>query len=274
MKLYYWLIALFCWMTNCNSPIYQPTLEHEILKFTVHPSFHPSATFEFTMDTLQPSVEYHQFRYFFFKDSFVRYDTTKLLLSKDKFMDFYQAIQAINFETYEAEYIQLIDGMSLNCTKITTQQDTFSISHTFPVGILEKNLTIAFYKLMEEAVETEADLEYLEQTKDYLHLGLPIRKVKDFPLEYRIAGTIHNGIANEFHDFMEDLPNGQPIIFDFNNYHYIHPTFLPLFHYLNENYDIYYLTNKDYAIEDFNKIGNCKVFNSKEAILHQIHLKY
>lgn len=253
----------------------RPHNEQLIIEF--YPSFHPPSVFSFNLNPQEPRVSFeimtHGFRRSV-EDTIVIYDSTTVALNPKNYEDFLFVIDDIDFDCCRKKPRRgILDGISGKIEAIDSGNDTIRTIFMSPPR--SRNWTLyevfdAFFDLMGKEFRTAEQIDYLEDLKMYFGYGLSIRKINDEPHEYKIWRSItaeEEDIANAF---FESLPSKKPIILDISQVYEIDSMYFDSFRQLNKQTPTYYLNTYGDTLEDLAKIGNCKMFGSRAAILKVI----
>lgn len=118
---------------------------------------------------------------------------------------------------------KILDGIRYRVNKIYNTGDTVSLTSNLirrnEESKLEYKVLDAFFDLVYHSVNDYDGISGLENIQDYFYYGLPIKKITEVPLEYRVWGTISGCREDneEFIDFLNNLPVDMPVIFDLRN---------------------------------------------------------
>jgi hypothetical protein len=117
----------------------------------------------------------------------------------------------------------VLDGIGFRVSKINNKNDTISLTSISPFRTekfkMDYKILDAFFKMAYKTVDDNDGIVTLENIQDYFHYGLPIRKVSENPIEYRVWGSIYGCREDnqEFLKVLQNLPNDKPVIFDLRN---------------------------------------------------------
>lgn len=79
----------------------------------------------------------------------------------------------------------------------------------------------AFFDFAYLVIKDYEGMNYLDESYDPYHIGLPIRKISDSPLEYKIWGSVSGDASMDFDngllDFLQGLPKDRCVIIDCND---------------------------------------------------------
>jgi len=83
----------------------------------------------------------------------------------------------------------------------------------------EFNLIDSFFEFIYSVVDDDEGLKILDESYEPYFYGLPIRKVSENPLEYKVWGSINGDVTwnNQLTPFLDGLPKNQCIIIDCDN---------------------------------------------------------
>lgn len=117
----------------------------------------------------------------------------------------------------------LLDGTSFRVCKILNNEDTICLTTNSPRRNskfeLEYLFLDAFFELANNTIKDYESLCYLEYVQDCFDYNLPIKKISNNPIEYRVWGSVFGDERDytEFIHFLKGLPIDKPIIFDVRN---------------------------------------------------------
>lgn len=117
----------------------------------------------------------------------------------------------------------ILDGIGFRISKIDKKNDTISLTSNITrrneQSQVEYKILDPFFNLAYKTIKDYDGISEIENIQDYFSYGLPIRKVNDKPLEYRIWGSISGCRADnvEFLSLLQNLPIDKPVIFDLRN---------------------------------------------------------
>lgn len=206
--------------------------------------------------------------------SIVPFDSSAITLSESGYREFKSAIDRIDWKHYKpAGERMVIDGVPGVINIIGHSSDTTTIYFHSPERDsfkTEYEIFDAFFNLAEKEVKEISHLEYLEALKSYFDYGLPIKKTGDNPLEYRLWGHLTSNEKKDLNDFLNNLPEKQPVILDCTNFPGMGTMYYELFRKTNTEKDIYYLIKENSEQEDLTQIGNCRIFRSRNDLITAI----
>ncbi len=117
----------------------------------------------------------------------------------------------------------ILDGIGFRISKIDKKNDTISLTSNITrrneQSQVEYKILDPFFNLAYKTIKDYDGISEIENIQDYFSYGLPIRKVNNRPLEYRIWGSISGCRADnvEFLTLLQNLPIDKPVIFDLRN---------------------------------------------------------
>lgn len=117
----------------------------------------------------------------------------------------------------------MLDGIGFRIRKINKENDTISLTSNITLRNektqLEYKILDSFFDLAYKTIKDYDGVSRIENIQDYFSYGLPVRKVNDNPLEYRIWGSISGCREDnsEFLSLLKNLPIDKPVIFDLRN---------------------------------------------------------
>lgn len=117
----------------------------------------------------------------------------------------------------------MLDGIAFRISKINKVKDTISLTSNFTrrneKTQIEYKILDPFFDLAYKTIKDYDGICEIENIQDYFSYGLPIKKVNDKLLEYRIWGSISGCREDnvEFLTLLKNLPIDKPVIFDLRN---------------------------------------------------------
>lgn len=226
-KLIIFLLTIVLFSCNSNDDLKE-------VQFLFGPSFlHPT---KFTIDIKNETIEQYTFQNSYNikewidstsyrekrKDTLIVYYQKTFPIDNQELNKFLNKIKVSQLDSTIQHQRDIMDGIGFRISKINIENDTISLTSNFTgreESQLEYKLLDAFFELCYASINDYEGISGIENIQDYFKYGLPIRKVNTNPLEYRISGTI-SGCRDdnqEFLNFLENLPNNKPIIFDLRN---------------------------------------------------------
>lgn len=247
--------------------------ERLILEF--NPAFAASSVFMIDMNDGKPRMDVKTFNIRYstpFNYKIIASDSFSVKINPENYRLFKATLDTIDFTHYQNEE-EVLDGVSGKITRVNTRSDTTIIPFASPDREqfkIEYQILDAFFQLAESELTEIRHIEYLEALKCYFDYGLPIKKINDAPLEYRFWGNLTKNESKELNGFMNNLPDGKPVIFDCSNFPGMGTMYYELFRKTNTKKDIYYLIKENSNDEDLNQIGNCRIFRSRNELITAI----
>jgi hypothetical protein len=117
----------------------------------------------------------------------------------------------------------VLDGIGFRVSKINMGNDTISLTSISPIRTKEFQMDFklldAFFDLAYNSIDDYDGISTIENIQDYFDYGLPLRKVNENSIEYRVWGSI-TGCRDDNQEFLrmlENLPNDKPVILDLRN---------------------------------------------------------
>lgn len=139
-------------------------------------------------------------------------------IKKEDLNVFLNKITSIKLDSSINNTRQMLDGTGLKFSLINAFNDTISLTSSSPGRVdkykLEYELLDALFELAYKTITDYEGLSFTENIQDRFDYGLPIKKVNDDPLEYRVWGSITGCRENntELITFLNNLPNETVII--------------------------------------------------------------
>jgi len=217
-------------LISCNKN--SETTQIEVL---FAPAFlHPT---KFTIDTKNKTLEQFTFQQSYYKEERIdsitmgeyRIDTMivqyrkTFKIGEQDFNAFARELEASQLHTTADHRRDILDGIAFRINKINAKIDTISLTSNSPIRTQEYEMDYqildAFFDLAYKTVEDYDGISMIENIQDYFQYGLPIRRINDNPIEYRVHGSIYGCRKSntEFIDFLDSLPENKPILFDVRN---------------------------------------------------------
>ena len=267
---------------NCDNAKQKSHSMQEQLRIRFTPSFIPHLDFTVILNKDKGEVLYKVYRPTNIATSEppqpILYDSLKFEVSGSDYQKFIENIKDINLENYKSPKMEGI-GLDGITTYIEYQHDPTKISKfdfwspSRKVYITEYKLLDGFFNFTDKIFKDKKQIEYLEDLRGYFDYGLPIRKISDKPLEYRLYSSLSIHEKVDLEDFADRLPTKEPIIFDCTNAHGMGTVLYPIFRkMIVKNTTIYWLSNKEGRMRDqILEIGAKKIYDNKADILTGIN---
>jgi hypothetical protein len=228
------------------------------------PSFlHPT---KFTIDIKNKTIEQYTFQNSYYVKEWI--DSTSYRENrKDTLVVHYQKTFPIDNETLDKFLSELkesqldstiqhqraiLDGIGFRVSKINVKNDTISLTSNITrreeESQLEYKLLDAFFELSYKSIDDYDGITVIENIQNYFSYGLPIKKANKNPVEYRIWGSL-TGCRDdnqELLDFLKNIPDDKPIIFDLRNGS-IAICLLEVFAEYENRKNIYYYGSSDFS---------------------------
>lgn len=149
-----------------------------------------------------------------------------------------------------------VDGITVN-GKLIRDNLTKRFKFWSPnKGTVNDSLIVLLFKLMNRNLKEDKTVNYLEQLKQYFRFGLGLKKLSDWPLTYKLYGSITSNDEDELNTFFKSLPLDLAIYFDMSNFTSMGTMFYPTFRTLCEsNKNIYWMNCSPGAIRQLNELG-------------------
>ena len=271
MKLHLIILTLFfTFFISCKKE------SDTIIKYEFYPAFNNPS--EFTINTEEKTLRINSFKKFYYEydsitqetiriDSLIQFHNQIYPLNNKKLDVFLEEISDLDSTKVNSESI--LDGITYRISKITSKKDTTSLTSNLhrrnDKSNLEYTLLDAFFKFTESEIKTYEGNFIVESVQSYFSYNEKVKKIKyklekisENPIEYKIWGNL-NGCKNnngELVDFLNKLPNNEPIIFDLRKGNFsecLYKTFIPEL----ENKKLYFYG--DYKMRDFEeRVNNLK----------------
>ncbi|WP_143312523.1 hypothetical protein [Cellulophaga tyrosinoxydans] len=168
---------------------------------------------------------------------------------------FLERIESVKLDSSIQHNREVLDGISFRFSKINQWNDSISLISTSPNRqekyLKDYQILDAFFALAHSTIKNNNKGQSLtENIQDYFHYTLPIKRVSNNPIEYRVAGRISGcRDGNEaLISLLDSLPNNEPIIFDIRNGSFA-PCLTELLEEFEQKKRIYY-----YGIFELNQI--------------------
>lgn len=165
------------------------------------------------------SVSYREHR----KDTLVVHYKKTFNISKSEMNKFLNELNSSRLDTTVEHRRSVMDGIGFRVSKINTKNDTISLTSISPDRTekyqMDYKILDAFFGLAYKSIDDYKGISGIENIQDYFYYGLPIRKVSENPIEYRIWGSISGCREDnqEFLTLLQNLPIDKPVIFDLRN---------------------------------------------------------
>lgn len=136
---------------------------------------------------------------------------------------FIAQIEASKLDSSLVHKISVLDGIGFKFNSINKKNDTISLISVSPSRTEENKIDYiildAFFQLANTTIDDYKGISHVENIQDYFSYGLPIKKMSDSPLEYRVWGSVTGCKTDnpELISFLDSLPNNKPVILDLRN---------------------------------------------------------
>jgi hypothetical protein len=156
------------------------------------------------------------------KDTLIVYHQKTYVVDGQVMKKFLNEIKESRLDSTIQNQEPILDGIGYRISKINFRNDTISLTSNISnreEAELEYKLLDPFFELTYSTIQDYDPVAVIENIQDHFSYGLPIRKVNDNPIEYRIWGGISGCREDnqEFLEMLEALPIETPIIFDLRN---------------------------------------------------------
>jgi len=117
----------------------------------------------------------------------------------------------------------LLDGIGFRVCKVLHTGDTLRLTSSSPRRTKEYKkeyiLLDSFFDLAYKTISNYKTVTYLEDIQHYFDYQLPIKRVSNIPLEYRIWSRIDDDDQTQLAliHFLDSLPSDKPVLFDVRN---------------------------------------------------------
>ncbi|MCL6274737.1 hypothetical protein M3P19_12010 [Muricauda sp. 2012CJ35-5] len=164
---------------------------------------------------------------------------------------FLERIESVKLDSSIRHGREVLDGISFRFSKINQWNDSIFLISTNPnrQEKYQKDYQIldAFFELAHSTIKNNNKGQSLtENIQDYFHYGLPIKRVSNNPIEYRVWGRI-SGCRdgnNTLVSLLDSLPKNEPVIFDIRNGSFA-PCLEELLKEFEQKRQIYYYGNNE-----------------------------
>ncbi len=197
----------FLYPTKFNIDIENKTIE----QYTFQDSYYEKEWID--------STSYKQHR----KDTLVVHYKKTFNIDKSELNQFLSELKLSRLDSTVEHRRDVLDGIGFRVSKINSRNDTISLTSISPSRTeefqMDFKLLDAFFDLAYNSIDDYDGISGIENIQDYFNYGLPLRKVNENPIEYRIWGSI-SGCRDDNQEFLrilENLPNDKPVIFDLRN---------------------------------------------------------
>lgn len=165
------------------------------------------------------STSYREHR----KDTLVVHFKKTFKIDKSELNQFLTELKLSRLDSTVEHRRSVLDGIGFRVSKINSRNDTISLTSISPIRTeefqMDYKLLDAFFDLSYKSIDDYDGISGIENIQDYFNYGLPLKKVNESPIEYRIWGSI-SGCRDDNQEFLrilESLPNDKPVIFDLRN---------------------------------------------------------
>lgn len=217
-------------MFSCNN---NPDLKE--VQFHFAPSFHYPTKFNINIEN--NTIEHYTFQDSYYvkewidstsyrehrKDTLVVHYKKTFRIDKSELNQFLTELKLSRLDSTVEHRRDVLDGIGFRVSKINLKNDTTSLTSISPSRTkefqMDYKLLDAFFDLSYKSIDDYDGISVIENIQDYFSYGLPLRKVNENPIEYRIWGSI-SGCRDDNQEFLkilETLPDDKPVIFDLRN---------------------------------------------------------
>lgn len=198
----------FLYPTKFNIDIENKTIE----QYTFQDSYYEKEWID--------STSYKQHR----KDTLVVHYKKTFNIDKSELSKFLTELKLSRLDSTVEHRRDVLDGIGFRVSKINSGNDTISLTSISPSRTeefqMDFKLLDAFFDLAYNSIDDYDGISGIENIQDYFNYGLPLRKVNENPIEYRVWGGSISGCRDDNQEFLrilENLPNDKPVIFDLRN---------------------------------------------------------
>lgn len=224
------LLILIGSLISCNN-----NSELKEVQVLFAPSFlYPT---QFTIDIKSKTIEQYTFQKSYFvkewidtnaytghwKDTLVVHYRKSFLIDDEVLNEFLRELKSSRLDSTIVNRKLVLDGIGFRVSKMVNKNDTISLTSNLTrrdeSTDLEYKLLDAFFDLANQTIDDYDGITSIENIQDYFDYGLPLRKVNDKPIEYRVWGSLSGCKSDnpELVTFLKSLPSNEPIIFDLRN---------------------------------------------------------
>uniref|UniRef100_UPI00404A78E7 hypothetical protein n=2 Tax=Flavobacterium sp. TaxID=239 RepID=UPI00404A78E7 len=149
-----------------------------------------------------------------------------------------------------------IDGVGFRVSKISTKNDTISLTSLNARRTeqfkMDFKILDAFFELAFSSIDDYNGITVIEDIQSCFPYGLHMKKISNNPIEYRFWGKL-SGCRDEnkeLLDFLNELPDKKPIIFDLRNGSYS-PCLQEVFSEFEQKKNIYYYGSEYFSLFNY-----------------------
>ncbi len=157
------------------------------------------------------------------KDTLIIYYKKTFPIDSQILNKFLNELKASQLDSTIQHRRAMLDGIGFRVSKINKKNDTISLTSNFTSrkeeSQLEYKILDVFFELLYKSIDDYNGISGIENIQDYFSYGLPIRKVNENPIEYRVWGSISGCRSDnqEFLTLLKNLPKEKPVLFDLRN---------------------------------------------------------
>ncbi len=215
---------------------------------------------KFTIDVKSKTIEQYIFQKSYFvkewidtnaytghwKDTLVVHYRKSFLIDDEVLNEFLREVKSSRLDSTIENRELVLDGISFRVSKMGKKNDTISLTSNITRRDEDSKLVYklldAFFDLANQTIDDYDGISSIENIQDYFDYELPLRKVNDKPLEYRVWGSFTGCKSDnpKLVEFLESIPPNEPVIFDLRNGSFSICLYSLLKEYENQKFIYYY----------------------------------
>ncbi|GAK91787.1 hypothetical protein JCM19297_678 [Nonlabens ulvanivorans] len=181
----------FLYPTKFNIDIENKTIE----QYTFQDSYYEKEWID--------STSYKQHR----KDTLVVHYKKTFNIDKSELSKFLTELKLSRLDSTVEHRRDVLDGIGFRVSKINSGNDTISLTSISPSRTeefqMDFKLLDAFFDLAYNSIDDYDGISGIENIQDYFNYGLPLRKVNENPIEYRVWGAQFQDVEMIIKSFYE-----------------------------------------------------------------------
>jgi len=158
-----------------------------------------------------------------FVDTLIVHNQNRFTIPKSDLKYFLNEITDVKLDTNITIKKFVMDGIRYSIN-LSNKKNLVTINSNYTKRGVDETKTSytlidAFFNLSYKILNEKESIKTLENIQDYFDYGLPIKKVSNEPIEYRVWGSVSGCRDNnsELINLLNNLPNKKPVIFDLRN---------------------------------------------------------
>lgn len=189
------------------------------MEFLFTPAFHHHSQFEIDLDN--KSLKYYNYLKDYKGKVYSNKQVKTYSIKTEDLDQFLNQMYSVKLDSTIDYSRKILDGIGFKVCKYLSNSDTVCLTNNSPGRNSnyrnEYILLDGFFQLVNKTITDQEGLSYIENIQDYFDYGLPIKKMADEPLEYKVWGAVAENELVELDGFLNRLPINAPVLFDVSN---------------------------------------------------------